>query len=115
MDVAQRDIWWADLGEPKGSEAGYQRPVVVLQSDAINQSRLATYICVPVTGSSRRAPIAWNLKLDAASTGLHSDSVAQTTMIVSINRSQLIERIGRISPKQLNQLFACLDIALGRH
>ena len=51
MEVAQRDVWWADLGEPVGSAPGYRRPVVVVQCDALNTSRIGTVVCVPLTSN----------------------------------------------------------------
>ena len=49
MLISQGDIWWADLGEPIGSSPGYRRPVLVVQCDALNQSRIGTVLCVPLT------------------------------------------------------------------
>ena len=113
-DVAQRDIWWADLGEPIGSVAGFARPVIVIQSDAINASRLTTFLCVPLTSNPRWAMVPWNLPLPASATGLEHDSVAQTGLMFAADETQLIERAGRISQRRLDQLFTRLDIALGR-
>lgn len=112
--LAQRDIWWADLGEPRGSEAGYHRPVVIVQSDALNASRQRTAICIPLTSNTAWRASPWNLFLSAKSTGLTKDSLAQAALILTIDRDRLIERIGRVAPAQLSKLFDCLDIALGR-
>ena len=114
MLVSRRDIWWADLGDPIGSTSGFHRPVIILQSDAINVSRLATYLCVPLTGNLRTQVAPWNMLLAAKATGLDKDSVAQLTLMLAINEAQLIERVGRIPERQLDQLFAKLDLALGR-
>lgn len=112
--VAQRDIWWAELPDPSGSTPGFRRPVIIVQSDAINASRLHTVLCVPLTSNLRWKMVPWNMELSARSTGLDKDSVAQPNMILPIDQSQLVERIGRVSERQLRQLFQCLDIALGR-
>ena len=112
--LAQRDIWWADLGEPRGSEAGYHRPVVIVQADALNASRQRTAICVPLTSNTAWRESPWNLFLSARSTGLTKDSLAQAALVLAIDRDRLTERIGRVSPAQLARLFDCLDIALGR-
>lgn len=114
LQVSQRDVWWADLGEPVGGSSGYHRPVVIVQSDAINISRLTTYLCVPLTGNLKRQIAPWNMLLTARTTGLDKDSVAQTTLLFALDQSQLIERSGRITERQLGQLMAKLDIALGR-
>ncbi|WP_309622535.1 type II toxin-antitoxin system PemK/MazF family toxin [Novosphingobium sp.] len=112
--LAQCDIWWADLGEPGGSEAGYHRPVVIVQSDALNASRHRTVICVPLTSNTDWRASPWNLFLSARSTGLTKDALAQAALTLTIDRDRLIERIGRVSSVQLTRLFGCLDIALGR-
>ena len=114
MLVSQRDIWWADLGEPIGSTSGFHRPVIILQSDAINVSRLATYLCVPLTGNLRTQIAPWNMPLPVKATGLDKDSVAQLALMLAIDEVQLVERVGRISERQLEQLFTKLDLALGR-
>ncbi len=114
MQVSQRDVWWADLGDPVGGSSGYHRPVVIVQSDAINISRLTTYLCVPLTGNLNRQIAPWNMLLTAKATGLDKDSVAQTGLLFAVDQSQLLERSGRISERQLAQLLARLDVALGR-
>ena len=88
--------------------------MIILQSDAINVSRLATYLCVPLTGNLRTQIAPWNMLLAATATGLDKDSVAQLTLMLAIDEAQLIERVGRISERQLELLFAKLDLALGR-
>ena len=114
MEVRQRDIWLADLREPVGSEAGFVRPVVIVQADGINASRLSTYITIPVTGLLGRASVPWNLALLETTPGLAKNSIAQTNLILTVDETQLIERLGSISTAQLRRLFACLDVALGR-
>ena len=114
MEVARRDIWLADLGEPIGSAAGDIRPVVIVQNDSMNVSRLTTYLAIPITGNLRRQAYPWNLLLPATVTGLEKDSVAQANLALAVDEVQLVERIGRISEKQLDQLLSRLDIVLGR-
>jgi mRNA interferase MazF len=114
LQVSQRDVWWVDLGEPVGGSSGYHRPIVIVQSDAINVSRLTTYLSVPLTGNLKRQVAPWNMLLPAKATGLEKDSVAQTTLLFAVDQSQLIERTGRISDRQLGRLLARLDVALGR-
>lgn len=114
MEVQQGDIWWADLADPPGSAAGYRRPVVVVQRDAINHSRLATTICVPLTSNLAWANAPGNLLLSARATGLDRDCVAQAILILAIDKSNLTERSGRISSRLLERLFSALDLVLGR-
>ena len=112
--IAQRDIWWADLGEPSGAEAWFHRPVVVIQSDALNASRHRTVICVPLTGNTTWRTLPWNLFLPANSTGLDKDSLAQAGLVFALDRERHLERIGRVSEAQLRALFRCLDLCVGR-
>ena len=114
MVINRGEIWWADLPEPTGSSPGYRRPVVIVQGALLNLSRIRTFVCVPVTSNLDWAEIPTSLRLPASGTGLDRDSVAQTSRIMTVDKSQLIEPIGRISERQLAQLFAKLDLALGR-
>ncbi|HSN15575.1 MAG TPA: type II toxin-antitoxin system PemK/MazF family toxin, partial [Anaeromyxobacteraceae bacterium] len=74
--IAQGEVWWADLTDPVGSEPGYRRPVLVVQGDAFNRSRIATVVCVPLTSNLRGSEAPGNVPLAARSTGLERDSVA---------------------------------------
>lgn len=112
--LRQGDIIWVDLGEPRGSEAGYRRPVLVIQGDAINRSRIATVICIPLTSNVRLAAMPGNVLLKAQDTGLDRDSVANVSLITIVNRNEIDEEIGAISPAKLQAVFAGLDLVLGR-
>jgi mRNA interferase MazF len=112
--IAQGDVCWAELPDPVGSGPGFRRPVLVVQGDAFNRSRLATVVCVPLTSNLRWADAPGNVLLSGRSTGLPRDSVANVSQIIALDRSVLSDRVGRISRKQLALLFAGLDIMLGR-
>lgn len=114
MVVVQGDVWWVDLPDPTGSGPGFRRPVVVIQGDPLNQSRLSTVVCVPLTSNLRLAEAPGNVLLRAASTGLPSDSVANVSQLVAIDRSLLTEHVGLISARELEQLFTGIDIMLNR-
>lgn len=112
--ICQGDIWWADLADPPGSTAGYRRPVLIIQGDAINQSRLATTLCVPLTSNLGWAKAPGHLLLPAKSTGLDRDSIAQATLVLAVDKACLTERVGRIALSQLERVLAQLDVVLGR-
>jgi len=112
--IAQGDICWASLPEPAGSEPGFRRPVVVVQGDAFNASRIATAVVVPLTSSLRWATAAGNVTLTAARTGLAKDSVANASQIVAVDRRLLTERVGRLDERSLALVLAGIDIVLGR-
>lgn len=109
MVISQGDVCWAELPEPTGSGPGFRRPVVVVQGDALNRSRLATAVCIPLTSNLRWANAPGNVPLTAAMTGLPKDSVANATQIVALDRSLLEERVGRISSAKLGLLLAGIN------
>jgi mRNA interferase MazF len=88
--------------------------VLIVQGDALNQSRLATVICVPLTSNLKWAAAPGNVVLKAKTTGLPKDSVANVSQIVSIDRDMLTERVGKVRSQQLELVFAGLDLVLGR-
>ena len=114
MVISQGDVWWADLGEPGGSEPGFRRPVIVVQGDSFNRSALRTAVAVPLTSNLRWAAAPGNVRLSARATGLPRDSVANVSQIVALDRSILIERVGRLSSPKLELVLAGIDTVLGR-
>lgn len=114
MVVAQGDICWADLPDPAGSGPGFRRPVVVVQGDALNRSRIGTVVCVPLTSDLRWAEAPGNLLLPARSTKLPRDSVANASRIVTLDRALLTERVGRVSRPQLEAILDGIALVLGR-
>lgn len=112
--IARGDVCWADLPDPVGSGPGFRRPVLVVQGDAFNRSRIATVVCVPLTSNLKWADAPGNVLLPARSTGLGKDSVANVSQILTLDRSVLTERAGRVSEKQLGLVFVGLDVVMGR-
>jgi len=112
--IAQGEIWWADLGDPVGSEPGYRRPVMVVQCDAFNRSRIATVLCVPLTGTLKWAEAPGNVLLPATTTGLDRDSVANVSLTVAIDRAQLTERVGGVEKRLLDRVLSGIGVVLGR-
>ena len=112
--IGQGDVWWADLAEPRGSEPGYRRPVLVVQGDAFNRSAIATVVVVPLTSNLRWADAPGNVRLSARSTGLPRDSVANVSQIVALDRTAVTERVGHISSAKLELVLRGIDLVLGR-
>ena len=114
MVISQGEIWWADLPAPAGSGPGFRRPVVVVQGDALNRSRVATAVCVPLTSNLKWAGAPGNVSLTARMTGLPKDSVANVSQIVTVDKKLLTARVGKLPPSQLLLLLAGIDVVLGK-
>lgn len=114
MVISQGEIWWADLPVPAGSGPGFRRPVVVVQCDALNRSRIATVVCVPLTSNLKWASAPGNEQLSARLSGLPKDSAANVSQIVTIDKQLLGERVGKLSRSKLELMLSGIDIVLGR-
>lgn len=112
--IRQGDIFWADLPDPAGSEPGFRRPVLVIQGDAFNRSRLRTVLCVPLTSELRWAEAPGNVLLPVAASGLPKDSVANVSLLTALDRSRLGDRAGSIEGRLLYEVLQGVDLALGR-
>ena len=114
MVISQGEVWWADLSDPIGSGPGYRRPVVIIQGDAFNRSRIATAVCIPLTSNTAWAEVPGNVLLAAQLTSLPKDSVANTSQIITVDRSVLTERVGKLSRSKIELILSSLDVVLGR-
>jgi mRNA interferase MazF len=112
--ISQGEIWWADIPPPARSEPGFRRPVVVVQGDALNRSRIATVVCVPLTSNLKWADAPGNVLLAARSTSLRKDSVANVSQIVALDRTLLTERVGKLPAAKVELLLSGIDVVLGR-
>ena len=112
--IAQGEIWWADLAEPTGSGPGFRRPVVVVQGDALNRSRVATVVGVPLTSNLGWAAAPGNVLLESRRTGLSKDSVANVSQIIALDKALLTERTAKLSRSKLELVLAGVDVVLGR-
>lgn len=114
MVISQGEVWWADLREPTGSGPGYRRPVIVVQCDALNQSRVNTVVCVPLTTNLKWADAPGNVLLSARATGLSKESVANVSLIVAVARRQMTECVGKLTRRELDLVLGGIDTLLGR-
>lgn len=114
MVIAQGEVWWADLPVPTGSGPGFRRPVVVVQGDSLNRSRVTTVVCVLVTSNLRWADAPGNVLLVARATGLPKDSVANVSQIIALDKGVLAERIGKLSRAKTELVLSGIDVVLGR-
>lgn len=114
VTLSQGEIWWAELAEPVGSAPGFRRPVVVVQSDAVNRSRISTVVCVPLTSNMEWADAPGNVELLASITGLPRDSVANVSQILTIDRETLTDRVGKLPQNVLNLIIGGIGTILGQ-
>ena len=114
MVISQGHVYWASLPDPIGSGPGFRRPVLVVQGDALNRSRIRTVVCVPLTSNLRWAEAPGNVMLSARATGLPKDSVVNTSQLITLDRSLLTEEVGKLSKRQLELILSGIDIVLGR-
>lgn len=106
------ELWWASLREPTGSEPGYRRPIAIIQSDDFTSSRLHTVIGAAVTSNTRLAFAPGNVFLRRREAGIQRDSVINVSQLLTLNKAALTDRIGRLSPRRLQELDAGLRLVL---
>lgn len=114
MVISQGDVWWAYLPDPAGSGPGFRRPVVVVQGDPLNRSRIATAVVVPLTSNLRWTNAPGNVSLSRRLTGLPKDSVANVSQIVALDRDLLAERVGKLPRSKLELILSGIDVVLGK-
>ena len=114
MVIFQGEVWWAALPDPVGSGPGFRRPVVVVQCDALNRSRIATAVCVPLTSNLKWALAPGNVRLSVRQTGLPKESVANVSQIVALDKQLLVKREGKISAQKLELLLSGINLVLGK-
>lgn len=110
--MQRREVWWADLEEPRASEPGFRRPLLIVQADAFNRSKLRTVVGVVLTSNTRLLDAPGNVLLPGKATGLGRDSVANVTQIVTLDEDYLTERTGRVAPGLMARVDAGLKLVL---
>jgi mRNA interferase MazF len=110
--VERGAVWWAELAEPRGSEPGFRRPLLVVQADAYNRSRIRTVIGVVLTSNLRLVEAPGNVLVPARVSGLPRDSIANVSQIVTLDRDYLVELAGKLDPKTLRQVDQGLRLVL---
>lgn len=105
-------VWWANHAEPRGSEPGLRRPVLVVQDDLLTESRLRTVMVVPLTTNLKRAEALGNVLLREADTGLGRPSVALVCQVLTVDKEFLTELAGSLPRRVLERIDAGLVLAL---
>ena len=112
MVIQRREVWWADLDEPQGSGPGFRRPLLIVQAEAFNRSRLRTVLCIVLTSNTRLLDSPGNVLVRQSDSGLPRDSVANVTQVVTLDQDFLSEKVGRIQPKTMAKVDAGLRLVL---
>jgi mRNA interferase MazF len=110
--VLRGEIWWASLPVPRGSEPGYRRPVVIVQSDAFNRSEISTIIVAAISSNLRLADAPGNIYLKRRDSRLPKDSVINVSQLLTLDKRNLVEKAGRLSTKHMLEMDEGLKIAL---
>lgn len=111
--IARADIWWADLPSPTGSGPGYPRPVLVIQIDDFNRSRIRTVLVVAVSGNLSLSAASGNVPLASNDSGLPRDSVANVSQVLTLDKSLLTKKVSRLPDHLMSRVEAGLRLVLG--
>ena len=112
MVVNQGDVFWIDFGEPSGSEPGYRHPHVVIQNNIFNQSRINTVVVCALTSKLNHAKAPGNVLLDKNEANLPKKSVVNISQIFTVNKSDLVEKIGSLTPNRFYQILAGIQLLI---
>jgi len=104
------DIWWASLEEPKGSSPGFRRPILIIQADSFNQSKISTVIGIVITSNLRLADAPGNIFLSAKESGLPKDSVINISQIITVDKHFLTEFVKKLRPSTLNEIESSIKL-----
>ena len=107
------ELWWADLGLPFGSEPGYRRPVLVIQSDHFNKSKINTTIVVPLTTNMLFSDAPGNILVTKSESKLGKDSVIVISQIVVIDKRRLVEKAAKIDIDLMAKVESSIMFILG--
>lgn len=103
--MTRGEIWWVDFGIPLGSEVGFKRPVIILQNNVLNESKLKTVVVLPLTSNTLFADIPNNILLEKEITGLSKDSVTQPHLIVHVDKLRLIEKVKKLESSVIEKVL----------
>ena len=107
------EVWWASLPAPTGSGPGFRRPVVVVQSNPFNQSRIATVIVAIITSNLKLADAPGNVRVGKSESGLAKSSVVNVSQVITLDRELLTRRVRGLPADTMRQIDEGLSLALG--
>jgi mRNA interferase MazF len=110
MEIMQGDIFWVNLGEPRGSAPGYKHPYIIIQNDLFNASTINTVIGIALTSNMARAAIPGNVVLQKGEANLSKASVVNVSQLLTLDKSDLSEKIGRVSKLRILEILKGLQL-----
>jgi mRNA interferase MazF len=105
LNIKQGDIYWIDLGIPHGSEPGYRHPHVVVQNNIFNGSKINTIVVCAITSNLKRANAPGNVLIKKGEGGLKKDSVVNISQVITVDKSDLAEKIGTLPLSRVRQII----------
>jgi mRNA interferase MazF len=105
MVITQGDLYWVDLGEPRGSEPGYRHPFVVIQNDAFNKSKINTAVVCALSSNVKLAQAPGNVLLKKGEANLPKASVVNISQVMTVNKAELGTKIGQLSKKRMEEII----------
>lgn len=110
MVIRQGELYWVELAEPQGSAPGYSHPHVIIQNNVFNASRIQTTIVCTLTSNLKKAQVPGNVLLDPGEGHLPKQSVVMVSQVFTIDKGQLGEYIGALTPRRVNQILDGLQL-----
>jgi len=110
--VRRGEIWWASLPEPAGSGPGFRRPLLIVSANSFNESRIGTVVAAVVTSNLRLADAPGNVRVPVKGTGLARASVVNVSQIITVDKTFLSQRIGRLNSRALAEVDDGLRLVL---
>lgn len=112
MEIKRGDIWWADLPEPRASDPGFRRPVLVVQDDDFNESLIGTIVIAAITTNLGLAKAPGNVSIGSRQSGLPKDSVINVSQLLTLDRRFLIEFVGALPERKMARVDEGLRLVL---
>jgi mRNA interferase MazF len=112
MVIRQGDIYWVDLEEPRKHEPGYKRPHVVVQNNLFNESQIGTVVACTLTSNLNLAKVPGNVMLKKGEAGLSKDSVVNVAQMITLNKIDLVEKIGTLSRSRVSLILDGIKLVL---
>ena len=106
------EVWWARLPDPAGSEPGYRRPVLIVQSDTFTQSDIKTVVCASITSNLNLAAAPGNIRVAARSSGLPRPSVVNVSQVAALDKTFLSEKVKKLDRQTMQQVDDGLRLVL---